>query len=81
MMGRGDFKTRFGAELDGTKYRWVRSRYAWLTALRDLAEVAYRRQQSMRGRLARKRDLLVERFAAWRSGAPAPGASSSGGDE
>jgi glycosyltransferase involved in cell wall biosynthesis/predicted ATP-grasp superfamily ATP-dependent carboligase/CelD/BcsL family acetyltransferase involved in cellulose biosynthesis len=52
-MGRGDFKAKFGAELDGTHYRWVRSRYGWLTALRDLAQRTYRWQQALRGRLAR----------------------------
>ena len=52
-MGRGDFKAKFGAELDGSKYRWVWSRYRWLTASRDLAEKAYRWQQALRGRAAR----------------------------
>jgi lipid II:glycine glycyltransferase (peptidoglycan interpeptide bridge formation enzyme) len=54
-MGLGDFKTKFGAELDETKYRWVRSRYRWLTRARDLAERGYRWQQSVRGRIARVR--------------------------
>jgi CelD/BcsL family acetyltransferase involved in cellulose biosynthesis len=52
-MGRGDFKAKFGAELDGTSYRWVRSRYGWLTALRDIAQRGYRWQQALRGRIAR----------------------------
>ena len=52
-MGRGDFKAKFGAELDGTHYRWVRSRYGWLTSLRDFAQRAYRWQQALRGRIAR----------------------------
>jgi hypothetical protein len=52
-MGLGDFKTKFGAELDVTKYRWVRSRYRWLARARDLAERGYRWQQSVRGRIAR----------------------------
>jgi len=58
-MGDGDFKAKFGAELEGTKYRWVWSRYRWLTASRDLAEKAYRWQQALRGRTARlvRRDL------------------------
>lgn len=80
LMGRGDFKTRFGASLDGSKVRWVRSRYAWLTRLRDLAEMGYRGQQAVRGRMARNRDVLLERFAAWRFGKPAE-AMSNGGDE
>ena len=53
MMGRGDFKGRFGAALDETRYRWVRSRYTWLGLLRDLAAVGYRWQQAARGRIAR----------------------------
>jgi len=54
-MGLGDFKTKFGAELDTTKQVWVRSRYRWLTRARDLAERGYRWQQSVRGRFARMR--------------------------
>ncbi len=54
-MGLGDFKAKFGADLDLTKQRWVRSRYRWLTSARDLAERGYRWQQGMRGRLARLR--------------------------
>jgi CelD/BcsL family acetyltransferase involved in cellulose biosynthesis len=52
-MGLGDFKAKFGAELDSTKYRWVRSRYRWLTRVRYFAERGYRWQQSLRGRIAR----------------------------
>lgn len=59
MMGRGDFKARFGAELDETTYRWVRSRYAWVGWLRDSAGVAYRWQQAARGRLTRTARGLV----------------------
>jgi len=55
LMGLGDFKTKFGAELDTTKYRWVRSRYRWLARARDVAERGYRWQQSLRGRIARLR--------------------------
>lgn len=54
-MGLGDFKTKFGAELDVTKYRWVRSRYRWLARAREFAERGYRWQQSVRGRIARVR--------------------------
>ena len=52
-MGLGDFKAKFGAELDTTKRRWRRSRYRWLSAARGLAERGYRWQQAVRGRLAR----------------------------
>jgi hypothetical protein len=61
MMGRGtgDFKARFGAELDVTRMRWVRSRYAWLGRIRDLAMLGYRRQQAARGRLSRATKRLL----------------------
>lgn len=52
-MGRGDFKAKFGAEPDLTKYRWVWSRHHWLTVIRDWAERAYRGQQAVRGRVRR----------------------------
>jgi len=52
-MGLGEFKAKFGAELDTTKRRWRRSRYRWLSAARGLAERGYRWQQALRGRLAR----------------------------
>jgi CelD/BcsL family acetyltransferase involved in cellulose biosynthesis len=61
-MGLGDFKAKFGAELDMTKQRWVRSRYRWLTSARDLAERGYRWQQGVRGRFARMR------MFGWRQG-------------
>jgi CelD/BcsL family acetyltransferase involved in cellulose biosynthesis len=54
-MGLGDFKANFGAVADSSQYRWMRSRYGWLTQLRDLTEHAYRWQQSVRGRLAQRR--------------------------
>ncbi len=53
LMGLGEFKTKFGAELDERKYRWVRSRYQWLGRMRDLAAKGLHWQQSVRGRLAR----------------------------
>jgi len=53
-MGRGDFKAKFGAELDLTKHRWARSRYEWLAATRMLAGRGYKWQQSMRGRVIRR---------------------------
>jgi hypothetical protein len=53
LMGLGDFKTKFGAELDNRKYRWVRSRYRWLTGMRDLAAKGLQWQQAVRGRVAR----------------------------
>jgi len=53
LMGRGDFKAKFGAEPDVTKYRWVWSRHHWLTVVRDWAERGYRWQQAVRGRVKR----------------------------
>jgi GNAT acetyltransferase-like protein len=53
LMGLGDFKTKFGAELDSRKYRWVRSRYRWITGMRDLAAKSLQWQQGLRGRMAR----------------------------
>jgi hypothetical protein len=60
MGGRGEFKEKFGAVLDDTKYRWVRSRIPWLTTARDLAGKAYRLQQALRGRVA----VLASRFTS-----------------
>ncbi len=54
LMGRGDFKTKFGASLASDKIRWVRSRYRLLSVARDAAERLYRLQQSLRGRYARR---------------------------
>jgi CelD/BcsL family acetyltransferase involved in cellulose biosynthesis len=53
LMGLGDFKSKFGAELDNRKYRWIRSRYRWLTGMRDLAAKGLQWQQALRGRVAR----------------------------
>ncbi len=53
LMGLGDFKTKFGAELDQRKYRWIRSRYSWLGQLRTLAARGLQWQQVVRGRITR----------------------------
>lgn len=53
LMGLGDFKTKFGAERDERKYRWVRSRYRWLGQMRDIAARGMHWQQSLRGRVVR----------------------------
>ncbi|HEV8304677.1 MAG TPA: GNAT family N-acetyltransferase [Gemmatimonadales bacterium] len=53
LMGRGHFKSKFGAEPDLTKRRWVWSRYPILTIVRDLAERGYRWQQAVRGQVRR----------------------------
>jgi hypothetical protein len=49
----GEFKTKFGAELDNRKYRWVKSRYRWLLGVRDFAAKGLQWQQMVRGRVAR----------------------------
>lgn len=54
LMGRGDFKAKFGAELDLARHRWSWSRYEWLAASRALAVLAYKWQQAVRGRLIRR---------------------------
>jgi predicted ATP-grasp superfamily ATP-dependent carboligase/CelD/BcsL family acetyltransferase involved in cellulose biosynthesis len=53
LMGRGEFKEKFGAEPDLTKWRWMRSRPRWLAHARSVAETGFRVQQGLRGRLAR----------------------------
>jgi CelD/BcsL family acetyltransferase involved in cellulose biosynthesis len=55
LMGLGDFKQKFGAVVDDSQCRWMRSRHAWLTQLRHLAEKSFRWQQAIRGQLARCR--------------------------
>jgi len=52
-MGLGDFKAKFGATLDHSKTRWVRSRTPALTRLRDTAARVFGWQQALRGRLSR----------------------------
>ena len=63
MMGRGDFKARFGAQLDESKYRWVRSRYAWVGWLRDAAAFAFASQQAVRGRFAKGMQALRSKLS------------------
>jgi hypothetical protein len=53
-MGRGDFKAKFGAQLDMSKHRWAWSRYEWLATTRTLASRGYKWQQAMRGRMIRR---------------------------
>ncbi|MGH7530646.1 MAG: GNAT family N-acetyltransferase [Gemmatimonadales bacterium] len=53
LMGRGDFKAKFGAQPDGSKMRWQWGRRPWLLPARRLAERGYRAQQAVRGRTAR----------------------------
>lgn len=62
LMGLGEFKTKFGAELDERKYRWVRSRYRWLAHMRDLAARGLHWQQGLRGRVARWSSSRVRLF-------------------
>ena len=53
-MGRGDFKAKFGAELEYAKHRWSWSRYEWLAISRTLAVRAYKSQQAVRGKMIRR---------------------------
>ena len=53
-MGRGDFKAKFGAELEYSKHRWSWSRYEWLAVSRALAVHAYKSQQAVRGKMIRR---------------------------
>ena len=49
-MGRGEFKTKFGAVPDETKVRWLRGRHPWLMTARKVAKRVYGWQQAVRGR-------------------------------
>jgi D-aspartate ligase len=49
-MGAGEFKTKFGAEPDLTKMRWLRGRPRWLMAARKVVKRVYGWQQTLRGR-------------------------------
>ena len=49
-MGRGEFKTKFGAAPDLAKVRWMRGRHGWLMKARKVAKRVYGWQQSIRGR-------------------------------
>ncbi|HEX7120768.1 MAG TPA: GNAT family N-acetyltransferase [Gemmatimonadaceae bacterium] len=59
-MGRGEFKRKFGAEPDESKWRWVRSRPAWLGRARAMAGTAYRLQQALRGQARRTAQHVAE---------------------
>jgi len=53
LMGLGDFKRKFGAAVDLSKTRWVRSRHKWLNVARGVAAKTHRLQQLVRGHVAR----------------------------
>jgi lipid II:glycine glycyltransferase (peptidoglycan interpeptide bridge formation enzyme) len=55
LMGLGPFKEKFGAAIDHTPCRWMKSRYQILARLRHVAERSYRWQQALRGRLAQRK--------------------------
>jgi hypothetical protein len=52
LTGLGEFRTRFGGELESQRHRWVKSRYKWLAGMRDIAAMGVHWQQSVRGRMA-----------------------------
>jgi len=60
LMGLGEFKAKFGATLDCTKTRWVRSRSPAITRLRDIAGRAYAWQQKLRGKMSRTLRSLLD---------------------
>jgi Acetyltransferase (GNAT) domain len=68
LMGLGDFKMKFGALRDDSKYRWIRSRYRWLGQMRDLAASSLQWQQAVRGRLARWSSSQIRVLAGSRNG-------------
>ncbi len=63
LMGRGEFKGKFGAIPDATKRRWIRSDSFVLTAARPVAKALHRTQQVVRGRLLRGAGLARSRRA------------------
>jgi hypothetical protein len=68
LMGLGDFKMKFGAELDDRKYRWIRSRYRWLGQMRNLAAQGLHWQQAVRGRITRWRSSQMRVTEGARNG-------------
>ena len=54
LAGGGDAKEKFGAVPETARFRWTRSRYPWLGAIRTAARRAYRWQQAVRGRVVRR---------------------------
>jgi predicted ATP-grasp superfamily ATP-dependent carboligase/CelD/BcsL family acetyltransferase involved in cellulose biosynthesis len=60
-MGRGPFKSKFGAELDETKIRWLRGRNRWLMRAREVAKTAFYWQQGALGRTSR----VTRQTLAW----------------
>jgi Acetyltransferase (GNAT) domain len=53
LTGIGELRTKFGAELDSRRYRWIRSRYRWMLRVRDFAAKSFHWQQMVRGQVAR----------------------------
>jgi D-aspartate ligase len=73
MMGRGEFKEKFGAVRDDSRRRWIRSDSRLLAAARPVARAWYRTQQVVRGRVHRSA-ARVATAARWASGDPEGGA-------
>jgi len=59
LMGRGEFKEKFGAQMDWSKRRWVWSRYHWLTWARNAVKRAHLWQQVIRGHLTQLSSPLL----------------------
>jgi D-aspartate ligase len=66
MMGRGEFKEKFGATLDESRRRWIRSDSRMLAAARPVARAWYRTRQVVRGRVHRSASRVASatRWAA-----------------
>ena len=60
-MGRGDFKAKFGAVPDDSKWRWMRSSTGWLRLARRAARAAFHAQQSVRGAVLGARRSVTAR--------------------
>ena len=73
MMGRGEFKEKFGAVLDETRRRWIRSDSRVLAAARPVARAWYQTRQVVRGRLHQSASRVVS-ATRWATGDVTPGA-------
>src|SRR5437899_5736517 len=73
LMGGGVFKTKFGAEPDTAKMRWLRSRLRWLRPARRVLAAGFHAQQTLRGEAHRIAGRARRALASLRAGhGPAP---------
>ena len=64
MMGRGEFKTKFGATLDTTKKRFLRSRMSWLPMARNVVRVGTNFWSNVRAQVVNRTPAGRARFAS-----------------